>query len=204
MKKIIFIILVLSFSTLQSQNKTEIFKKEVEKFQKKMNDEFKDVQHSPLTEEDIKTFESLEFFEIDSIYRVVAQLELIKDSKPFKMETTTDRLPIYKIFAKASFKINGKEFVLPIYQNQKLILTTDYENYLFLPFTDLTNGNYSYGGGRYIDLEIPKGDTIIIDFNKSYNPYCAYNGKYSCPIPPQANHLNIEINAGVKNYNKGH
>ncbi len=81
-------------------------------------------------------------------------------------------------------------------------MTTDFENYLFLPFTDLTNGNGTYGGGRYIDLEIPKGDTMVIDFNKSYNPYCAYNGKYSCPIPPKENDLNIAIKAGVKNYSK--
>ncbi|MEN8125092.1 MAG: DUF1684 domain-containing protein [Bacteroidota bacterium] len=204
MKKFILIILVLSFSILQSQNKNETLKKDVEKFQNKLNEEFKDELKSPLTEEDIKTFKALDFFEIDTTFRVIAKLELIKDSKPFKMQTTTDRLPIYKIFAKASFKINGKAFVLPIYQNQKLVLSTDYENYLFLPFTDLTNGKSSYGGGRYIDLKIPKGDTIIIDFNKSYNPYCAYNGKYSCPIPPEANHLNIAINAGVKNYNKEH
>ena len=167
-----------------------------------MNEEFKDANESPLTEDDLKTFKSLEFFEIDTAFRVVAKLDLIKDGKPFKMQTTTDRLPVYKIFAKASFKINGQPYVLNIYQNEKLILTTDFENYLFLPFTDLTNGNGTYGGGRYIDLEIPKGDTMVIDFNKSYNPYCAYNGKYSCPIPPKENDLNIAIKAGVKNYSK--
>ncbi|MCK5678470.1 MAG: DUF1684 domain-containing protein, partial [Flavobacteriaceae bacterium] len=89
---------------------------------------------------------------------------------------------------------------LEIYQNQKLILTTDYEDYLFLPFTDKTNGESTYGGGRYLDLKIPDGDTTVIDFNKAYNPYCAYNHKYSCPIPPKANQLDVEINAGVKAY----
>ena len=82
----------------------------------------------------------------------------------------------------------------------------DYANYLFLPFNDNTNGKTSYGGGRFIDLEIPEAGskTIVIDFNKSYNPYCAYNHKYSCPIPPSENNLNVEISAGVKAYKEHH
>jgi len=80
----------------------------------------------------------------------------------------------------------------------------EYEALLFLPFNDTTNGADSYGGGRYIDLKIPSEEskTIRIDFNKSYNPYCAYNAKYSCPIPPKENDLPIAILAGVKAYNK--
>ena len=74
------------------------------------------------------------------------------------------------------------------------------KDYLFLPFMDLTNGVSSYGGGRFLDLKIPEGESIIIDFKKAYNPYCAYNHRYSCPVPPDANHLNIEIPAGVKAY----
>ena len=65
---------------------------------------------------------------------------------------------------------------------------------------DLTNGNRSYGGGRFLDLKIPAGEIMIIDFNKAYNPYCAYNHKYSCPIPPEVNHMDIEIPAGVRAY----
>ena len=76
------------------------------------------------------------------------------------------------------------------------------EDYLFLPFIDDTNGEESYGGGRYIDLRIPEGDTIVIDFNKSYNPYCAYNDKYSCPIVPRINYLALEVRAGVMAFNK--
>ena len=80
----------------------------------------------------------------------------------------------------------------------ELLDDEEFVDYLFLPFTDLTNGEATYAGGRYIDLAIPDGDTLIIDFNKSYNPYCAYNKKYSCPIVPKVNHLEIDINAGVK------
>jgi uncharacterized protein (DUF1684 family) len=73
-----------------------------------------------------------------------------------------------------------------------------YKNHIFVPFTDLTTGSESYGGGRYVDLELPFSDKVIIDFNRAYNPYCAYNHKYSCAIPPEENHLNVAIKAGVK------
>ena len=75
----------------------------------------------------------------------------------------------------------------------------EYKDYLFLPFTDLTNGTVTYGGGRYIGLRIPKsGNKIIIDFNQAYNPFCAYSGNYSCPIVPEENNLDVQVKAGVK------
>ena len=81
-----------------------------------------------------------------------------------------------------------------------------YRDYLFIPFKDLTNGKESYGGGRYIDLRMRQldKDKVILDFNKSYNPYCAFSEEYSCPIPPKENHLTIAIEAGEKNYGKSH
>jgi uncharacterized protein (DUF1684 family) len=169
-------------------------------FQEELNAQFADSEESPLTEEDWLTFESLEFFPIDTTYRVRARLEFHEDGKPFAMQTTTDRLPIYKPYATARFQLKGKECSLEIYQNQELIRDPEHSDYLFLPYTDKTNGNSSYGGGRYIDLSIPEGDEIIIDFNQSYNPYCAYNSEYSCPIPPRVNDLDLEILAGVKAY----
>jgi len=200
MKKTFLIISLLFVSVLFSQEKKST--KSALKFQSKLNKEFASKEESPLTEEDLKSFKSLEFFPADTNFIVNAKLEFQKDSKPFKMKTTTDRLPVYKLYAIATFKIKGVAYKLHIYQNEKLVLTPDFEDYLFMPFTDKTNSETSYGGGRYIDLKLPKGDTIIIDFNKAYNPYCAYNGKYSCPIPPKVNHLNTEINAGVMAYGK--
>ena len=116
------------------------------------------------------------------------------------MKTTTSRLPTYEVFGVATFVLDGKELQLNIYQSHRLRETEEYKDYLFLPFTDLTNGEETYGGGRFIDLEIPKGDYITIDFNKSYNPYCAYNKKYSCPIPPKENDLDVRILAGIKKW----
>ena len=77
-----------------------------------------------------------------------------------------------------------------------------FKDYLFLPFMDDTNGEQTYAGGRYIDLRIPEGNTLKIDFNKAYNPYCAYNEKYSCPIVPRENYLDVAVKAGVKVFKK--
>jgi uncharacterized protein len=88
-----------------------------------------------------------------------------------------------------------------VYQYMKLINVEKYKNDLFLPFTDLTTGKQTHGGGRFLDLKIPDNDEIIIDFNKAYNPLCAYgNPKYSCPIPPKENYLEIKIKAGERKY----
>lgn len=198
MRIFILTISILFINIIYSQGNKST--KEAIKFQKNLNKEFSNKEKSPLTEGDLKLFKELDFFPIDTNFIVTAKLKFFKDSKTFKMQTNTDRLPIYKTYASATFTLKGKEFVLNIYQNEKLLQTTEFEDYLFLPFTDKTNGNGSYGGGRYMDLEIPKGDTMVIDFNQAYNPSCAYNEKYSCPIPPKANDLNIEIKAGVKKF----
>jgi hypothetical protein len=169
-------------------------------FQKKMNREFKDPETSPLKDKDRKNFESLNFFPIDTTYRVTAKFIETPNQSPFLMPTTTNRLPEYIKYGEAHFTLKGKEFVLTIYQNQQLTKMEEYEDYLFLPFTDATNGKETYGGGRYIDARIPEGNTVVIDFNKAYNPYCAYNEKYSCPIVPAENTLSIAVKAGVKKF----
>jgi len=198
MKIQLFILSLLFVGVSYAQDSNDL--KNAKKFQQKLNKEFSSKEESPLTEEDLANFESLQFFPIDSNFIVNAKLTLHQDSEPFTMKTTTDRLPVYKLYATAKFALMGKAYSLEIYQNEKLVLTPEYEDYLFLPFTDQTNGDSSYGGGRYIDLELPEGDTIIIDFNQAYNPYCAYNHKYSCPVPPKNNDLNVAIMAGVKSF----
>lgn len=196
MKKSLLLLLVL-FVTLSNAQESKLIK-DAAKFQQKLNKEFSSKEKSPLSEADLENFESLDFFPIDSNFIVKAKLTFHENSKPFEMKTTTDRLPVYKLYATANFELSGKMYSLELYQNEKLLLTPDFEDYLFLPFTDDTNGDSSYGGGRYIDLRLPEGDSIVIDFNQSYNPYCAYNEKYSCPVPPKSNHLDTKITAGVK------
>jgi len=122
--------------------------------------------------------------------------------KSFEMPTTTERKPRYRKEGELHFVLQNDSLKLSVYRNLELSKRPGFENYLFLPFTDSTNGFESYGGGRYLDLQGPLSDTIIIDFNKAYNPYCAYNHRYSCPIPPQENHLPLRIEAGVLSYEK--
>ena len=129
---------------------------------------------------------------------VTATLKRTPDSQWFNMKTTTDRVSKERVYGILYFELKGNSYKLNIYQGQELMNEADRKDYLFLPFSDETNGLESYGGGRYIDTRIPEGDTMIIDFNKAYNPYCAYNEKYSCPIVPRENYLKTRIEAGVK------
>ena len=170
-------------------------------FQNELNAEFKDPETSPLSDRYRKNFESLEFFPPDTNYIVKARFIRRPDAIPFLMPTTTERMSEEVVYGIAHFSLNGKEHQLEIYQNKELMLEEAYRDYLFLPFSDNTNGEETYTGGRYLDLRIPNGDTIVLDFNKAYNPYCAYNKKYSCPLVPSVNSLDIEVMAGVKAFN---
>ncbi|BAO74578.1 DUF1684 domain-containing protein [Winogradskyella sp. PG-2] len=171
-------------------------------WQQKMNADFKDATKSPLKAKDLKVFKRLDFFSIDSIFAVEAILNRTPESEWFNMKTTTGTLRKERIYGILNFELKDRKFQLNVYQGEEVIQEEDYKDYLFLPFLDNTNGTSSYDGGRYIDLRIPQGNTIELDFNKSYNPYCAYNDKYSCPIVPRSNYLDIKIEAGTKNYIK--
>jgi uncharacterized protein (DUF1684 family) len=167
-------------------------------YQRNLNKEYADPETSPLDSSDLAKFSSLNFFPITRTYFVQAYFEKRKKQKKLKMKTSTDRKPVYIEYADVKFLFNNVWYKLCVYQNVELSKKAGYEKYLFLPFTDLTTGETTYGGGRYIDLEIPDGKELVIDFNKCYNPYCAYAHRWSCPIPPPENFLNVKIEAGVK------
>ena len=175
---------------------------EIIRFQRDMNEEFKNPETSPLKDRDRKNFEGLNFYRPDTNYIVRAKFTRTPDSKPFLMPTTTDRKSEEVVYGIARFELNGKTHELEVYQSLDLMDQEDYENYLFLPFLDETNGSETYGGGRYIDLKIPSGDVLVIDFNRAYNPYCAYNKKYSCPLVPRQNYLRTSVRAGVKAFDE--
>ena len=192
-----YILLFLFSSTFVFAQKDLLASK---KFQTELNQSYADSLKSPLTKEDLNHFKGLDFFPIDEKYIVEATFVRTKKEKPFGMKTTTSRTPLYKKYGELLFSIEGKEFKLNVYQNIDLIKKPGYDDYLFLPFSDLTCGKESYIGGRYVDVRIQKGTLWTIDFNKAYNPYCAYNYEYSCPIVPLENDLDIEILAGVKKF----
>jgi uncharacterized protein (DUF1684 family) len=173
---------------------------DAENFQKDLNKQYADAKESPLTKDDLKIFKTLDFFPISEKFAVEARFEKAKNEKAFKMKTSTARLPEYIKYGELHFVLEGKECHLNVYQNLDLIKKAGFADHLFLPFSDLTSGKESYIGGRYIDLTIPKSSTMILDFNTAYNPYCAYNHIYSCPLVPLENDLNVAIEAGVKKF----
>ena len=169
-------------------------------FQREINSEYKDASKSPLKQKDLKNFQGLDFFKFDSTYVVTANLKRTPDTEYFDMQTTTSRVSKERVFGILSFTLKGQPYELNVYQGKDLMTQEGLEDYLFLPFLDDTNGDATYGGGRYIDLRIPEGDSLIIDFNTAYNPYCAYNEKYSCPIVPRENYVGTDVKAGVKKF----
>ncbi|MGV6829129.1 MAG: DUF1684 domain-containing protein [Flavobacteriales bacterium] len=193
------LLIIVFFNSTFAQTEEELIS-EIKIVQQELNDEFSNAKTTILDSLDFASFKGLSFYPIDLKYRVKAKFIRTPNEKPFKMKTSTSRLPEYVKYGEAIFEIDNTSFKLNIYRNIDLSKKEEYKDYLFLPFTDLTSGDGSYGGGRYIDLKIPNNDTLIIDFNKAYNPYCAYSHRYSCPIPPAANDLLVRIEAGVKEY----
>lgn len=178
------------------------YEKEIRQWQQELNASFADKEKSPLERKALRKFEGLDFFPIDKKYRIKATFVRTPDELPFTMPTTQNQVQVYEKYGEAHFTLDSQKIVLPIYQNNRLKQEEAFKKYLFLPFTDPTNGFDSYGGGRYLDLQIPEGDSIIIDFNKAYNPSCAYNAKYVCPIPPRENDIPVAIKAGVMDWEK--
>ena len=165
--------------------------------------ELMDTNSGLLNHSEINNFQGLAYFDVDTNYRIQARFTK-NIGKRFKMITSTDRRPVYRRYGFVDFTIHDTICHLTIYQNMELSgffhfsARKDYKDYLFIPFRDVTSGKETYGGGRFLDARIPKNDTLLIDFNLNYNPYCAYSERYSCPIPPTENTLKVSILAGEK------
>jgi len=196
MKKITMIVLLISALAFSQSEKKQIA--EIKKFQKELNDGYTNKKETPLRGDNYTKFAKHPFFPVDLKYRIKAQFTRTENSVPFDLMTSSGETKPYRAFGNATFALNGVTYILNIYQSLDLVKTRGYEDYLFLPFRDETNGKETYGGGKYIDLRIPAGNEIVIDFNQSYQPYCAYNAyDYSCPIVPEENFLPLRIEAGV-------
>lgn len=141
-------------------------------------------------------FDSLSFFPINSDYRVRATIERIKGGSSLEISNSDGTTSRYQRYAYANFKLNGADQRLLILKPAGFGSMNTY----FTGFADNTSGLSTYGGGRYLDLEIGKADWLEIDFNLAYNPYCAYVSGFSCPLPPAENILSVAIEAGEKDY----
>lgn len=197
MKKIL-IILLLSPLFIFAQKTALKETKEIKKFQKELDAEYLNPKETPLRGDNFTNFKKHPFFPIDLKYRVTAKFSKTEDPQPFELPTSSGKTKSYREYGKATFELDGKPYTLTLYQSLDLIKQEKYKDHLFLPFRDATNEKETYGGGKYMDLKIPKGNTIVLDFNQSYQPYCAYNAyDYNCPIVPEENKLPVEIRAGV-------
>jgi uncharacterized protein (DUF1684 family) len=202
-KNIILLCFISVLYACNSQDKRVLMGKTA--YQQTLNASYKDATKSPLKKKDLKKFKGLDFFPIDSTFIVTAKLVRTINAPTFEMATTTNRKPLYKEYGILTFSLKGKSCKLTIYQSQDDVSDEKYKDYLFLPFTDDTSGNESYGGGRYMDVMMTDENTdgtIVLNFNNTYNPYCAYNAKYSCPLTPRKNHLDTEIKAGIMVFQK--
>lgn len=196
MKKIFLLFLMLSLG-LHAQNDRDAVAA-VKKFQNDLNAEYLNPKETPLRGDNLKKFRKHPFFPIDLKYRVTARWTKTQNPVPFELPTSSGKFKKYQEYGKATFDLDGQHLTLTLYQSLDLMKMEKYRDYLFLPFRDLTNEKETYGGGKYMDLKIPPGNEIILDFNQSYQPFCAYNAlDYNCPIVPEENRLPIRIEAGV-------
>jgi len=199
------LIIILAFCFFSNLAQDADALKEIADHRHKQDATFRDATKTPLLPKDRKKFKGLNYFPVDLKYRVKAKF--IKNDNPvfFKMKTTTTRLPEYVKYGEVHFILDGEPFQLEVYQSPEISQRPGYSDYLFIPFTDLTNGETTYDVGRYLEFRIPASEEVIIDFNQAYNPYCSYSPNYSCPIPPEANQLHVAILAGEKKFKKkGH
>ena len=174
-------------------------KKEVKSFWRSHKSGLQQKFDGPLKPKDLK---KLDFFPLSNKWKIKTEVEKVKDGPVLKMPTSASKIKEYRLYARLHFEIEGHKYHLPVYEMAGLNPDPVYTNYLFLPFMDKTNGELSYGGGRYLDLdkrEIRNG-YLWLDFNKAYNPYCAYADGWNCPIPPPENKLKIAVTAGEKIY----
>lgn len=154
---------------------------------------------SPLDPLRQETFEGLDYYEADPAFRFSGEVERFGDDEPpVEMQTSTGDTRYYRRWGRFTFAVDGEEASVVIYQDPTF-------GDFFLPFKDATNGAETYGAGRYLDNHRPGlralgEDRVEIDFNYAYNPYCAYNEDYSCPLPPRENWLKVPIRAGEKQY----
>lgn len=192
--QLIFQFVVLFFSCGEKKNQT--YRQLLTSERIEQNEEFLDPKRSPVNLSEFPDFKGLSYFPIDETYRVNARVECITGKGVFDLPHSHNRSKPYTLFGFVHFELKGNPYTLQILE--PVLKKKGYEDYLLLPFSDETNGTETYGGGRYIDFSKKDTGTTVIDFNKAYNPYCAYSSAYTCPIPPKENYLPLRVEAGVK------
>lgn len=179
------------------QNPDSIYIAEIQALRDEKDIEYADTATSPLNPDSIATFTGLNYYPIEPFFCITAPFTR-ESGEPFMMPTSSGMLKEFQQYGYAVFELEAQPCTLYAYQNLKVIQDTAHADYLFIPFNDMTNGGMTYGGGRYIETVLPEGDSIVLDFNQCFNPYCHYGDGWNCPIPPDENDLPVYIFAGEK------
>ncbi|ARS36422.1 DUF1684 domain-containing protein [Pontibacter actiniarum] len=161
---------------------------------------FRSRANTPFDDEGRRAFKNLVYYEPDLAYRVKARVEKLAQQDTLLMPLTNGSYEPYLRYGVAAFELQDKPYKLTLYKK-----LSEEKDQLFVPFTDKTNGFETYGGGRFMDVPFEEGnETVMLDFNRAYSPFCAYNPDYVCPVPPKDNRLDIAVPVGEKTYEGTH
>lgn len=191
--------LLVSFVLLSHMGFTQDIFQDIHAYRAKQETQLKKSANGPIADEFIN---QLHYFQPDEQFRVWAKVEYLYNQPSFRMPTSDGTSKEFRRYAILNFKLKDQSLQLTVYENADRFLTIAQSDYLFLPFLDLTTGESTYESGRYLDLKKQdfQKEKLLIDFNKAYNPYCAYSSGYRCPQPPQENFLKSMITAGEQKY----
>ncbi len=198
---LLLVVIIIAYVSLQTENSTKESIKEVPvnyfaalaQYRSQKDSFLRKDKQSPIYEEDRLNFKGLRYFEPDTTFIVKARISKFETSLGIPISMTHGKPEFYKPYGNALFELKGQEYKLMLFRSEA-------DTQLFVAFKDLTSNKESYGGGRYIEIPIKniKDNTLVIDFNYAFNPFCNYNPTFSCPIPPPENNLDIAILAGEK------
>jgi uncharacterized protein (DUF1684 family) len=162
---------------------------ELERFRREKDGLFRTAPQSPLSPEQRQAFTGLHYFPPKADLDLVVEVERLPERQSVEIQTSTGDVRSYERFGRFRFSVEGQEVTLTVYRN---------EDGYFLPFADSLAGKETYGAGRYLEPEELPDGRFAVNFNLAYNPYCAYNAKWSCPITPAENRIKVPIRAGEK------
>jgi uncharacterized protein len=162
---------------------------ELEIFRAAKNEFFRKDPQSPLTPDQRREFSGLKYFPENPALNLELPVEVFAEKDKIQMQTSTGDIQTYTRYGRVHFEVDGQPAELTVYSDR---------NGFFLPFVDSLASKETYGAGRYLEPEVLAGGKLGVDFNVAYNPYCAYNDLYSCPLTPFENHLKVPIRAGEK------
>jgi uncharacterized protein len=161
----------------------------LKRFRKEKDEFFATHPQSPLTYEQQVEFRGLNYYPENPKLAFEVNVDEFPEEKEVSMQTSTGDVQIYRRFGRIKFTVENQPAELTIYES---------DHDFFLPFADALAGKETYGAGRYLEPQPAGKGKFFIDFNYAYNPYCAYNSRWSCPIPPAENRLMVPIQAGEK------